>query len=100
MIRSPSLRGVTLVEVLIVILVLAVLVAMLLPSLSRSGKAPLLQCLNNQKQIGLAALLYAEDSKRLFPNFDNLPGNDGPVAFALITKYLSDKPTFSCALSW
>ena len=68
-------RAFTLIEVLVVIAILAVLVALLVPALSRakeSGRRT--ACLNNLRQLGLAALLYADDEgsfppRRLSPQW-------------------------------
>lgn len=78
----------TLLELLVVTAIVAILVAMLLPTLSGSRKAFLPQCLNNQRQLALSAFMYAEDAKKLFPNLDKLLGNDGPVALTLLSNYL------------
>jgi prepilin-type N-terminal cleavage/methylation domain-containing protein/prepilin-type processing-associated H-X9-DG protein len=95
----PFRLGFTLIEVLAVLAILAVLVAMLLPSLAGSSKSKLIHCMNNQKQIALATIIYAEDSKGLFPNLDYLPGNDGPAALTLLSKYLGHQTnTFMCPL--
>ena len=60
--------GLTLVEILVVIFVLAILVAMLLPT-SSSGprKARRISCVNNLKQIGLAYRIWEGDHGDEYP---------------------------------
>ncbi len=78
--RARSARGMrkrralafTLLELLVVIAIIAILAALLLPALSRAkGKATALSCLNNERQLALACLLYVDESS------DRLPYNLG-----------------------
>jgi prepilin-type N-terminal cleavage/methylation domain-containing protein len=66
----------TLVELLVVIGIIAVLVAILLPALSRARKHALRVAeLSNMRQVGLAVHMYANDNKGRLPGGS---GNNGP----------------------
>jgi prepilin-type N-terminal cleavage/methylation domain-containing protein/prepilin-type processing-associated H-X9-DG protein len=61
--RFKTAKAFTLVELLVVIAIIAVLAALLLPTISATkGKARRTACLNNLRQINLGTRMYADDS--------------------------------------
>jgi prepilin-type N-terminal cleavage/methylation domain-containing protein/prepilin-type processing-associated H-X9-DG protein len=66
--RHRRFAGFSLVELLVVIGIIAVLIALLLPSLARAREqAKRTQCLSNLRQIGIAIHGYASDHKGRIP---------------------------------
>jgi prepilin-type N-terminal cleavage/methylation domain-containing protein len=64
----PRKRGFTLVELLVVIGIIALLISILLPALSRAREASQRTvCLSNLKQLGTAMQLYATEFKDYIP---------------------------------
>src|SRR5579864_1258483 len=65
---NPGNAGFTLVEMLVVMAIIAILMALLLPSISQAkARANQTSCLNNMRQLTLAATLYAGDHDDEFP---------------------------------
>jgi prepilin-type N-terminal cleavage/methylation domain-containing protein/prepilin-type processing-associated H-X9-DG protein len=65
---GKSNRAFTLIELLVVIAIIAILAAILFPVFSQAReKARAITCVSNEKQIGLAFMLYVQDYDETFP---------------------------------
>jgi prepilin-type N-terminal cleavage/methylation domain-containing protein/prepilin-type processing-associated H-X9-DG protein len=98
--HRKSAGAFTLIELLVVISIIALLMAILLPSLGRAKEqAKATRCLSNLKQIGLAMHAYASDYDYLLPRAELRPGvaiytgidMRWPVLFMPYVGGLSDK---------
>jgi prepilin-type N-terminal cleavage/methylation domain-containing protein len=92
-VKIPRRRaGFTLIELLVVIAIIAILAALLLPALASAKlKATQAACISNQKQLTLAALMYASQ------NDDKIVGANGNGAMDGYINYFAIPPAWNNA---
>src|SRR5882724_11592540 len=103
--RRPT--GFTLIELLVVIAIIAILAAMLLPALSAAKqKAQAIRCLNNAKQMTLAAAMYpGENGGKFITDLDQEfsppdTADTGAWMVNLIDYYSKATNTFVCPTTY
>jgi prepilin-type N-terminal cleavage/methylation domain-containing protein/prepilin-type processing-associated H-X9-DG protein len=68
--RRTRRTGFTLIELLVVIAIIAILAAILFPVFAQAReKARSASCISNLKQIGLGAVMYAQDYDETYPGY-------------------------------
>jgi prepilin-type N-terminal cleavage/methylation domain-containing protein/prepilin-type processing-associated H-X9-DG protein len=86
--------GFTLIELLVVIAIISVLIALLLPAVQSAREAARrMQCVNNEKQIGLALHNYFE-SRNALPGADMVFNVTELSALSQVLPYLEQSPVY------
>ncbi len=102
--RSRGGRAFTLIELLVVIAIVGLLIAMILPAVQAAREAARrMQCVNNLKQLGLAALNYESANGVLPPGslavpYENQPGLAwGLSTFVRVLPFVDNGPVYDAA---
>jgi len=96
-------KGFTLIELLVVIAIIAILAAILFPVFARAReKARQASCLSNCKQMGLAAMQYAQDYDEAYlPGYiDNANGGTRTwytIWYTHMEPYMKNRQVYMCA---
>ena len=95
-------RGFTVVELLVVIAIIGILISLLLPAVQSAREAARrAHCMNNLKQLGLAALQYHDQHQHLPPGIGYYPTADNGVlgtSFFHLLPYLEESNLFDRSL--
>ena len=103
---NGKISGFSLIELLVVIWVIAVLVAMLLPTSTGPRKARMAVCLNNQKQIAIGLIMFNDDHAGNYPwqvtatnggSMESVSSNQAFPHFRALSGYFGNRKTiFVC----
>ena len=85
-------KGLTLVELLVAIAIIAVLISLLLPAVQRAREAAnRIRCQNNLKQLGLGLHSYHGTYERFPPAYAAVGLNSGPAWGTFILRYIEQE---------
>jgi len=99
--------GFTLIELLVVIAIIAILAALLLPTLTRAQYAGMrASCLNNIRQQYLSQIMYADDHRGQFPphedvspDYHRLGGNKNSIVDLMRGTYVKNTSILICPIT-
>jgi len=94
LLNKPRFLAFTLIELLVVIAIIAILAALLLPALAKAQeRGKRIACLNNEKQLQLASMMYSDDDPK--GNFSNT-ANDGDDDQSWAYAYVKNVNSYVC----
>jgi len=95
--NGTSNNGFTLIELLVVISIIALLLGILLPSLSKARQlARKLVCSSNMRQMGIALNTYLIDNEDRLPDSSCHISDPQEYWIAILSNYLGDQLLFRC----